>query len=499
MKKNQLESKGRYFQEALNVLHRPIYDKISNEYLRDGDEILNLGSGLNFNFEKVIKGEKRVNVTSVDILKPPTVPNFVDKFICKSVDEPFHLKKKYDLITFFELIEHIDHTDILIKNCYDHLKDKGLLIFSFPNLASFLCRFELLFGYQPHVLEVSNVDSNFGGGLIAGLSNTGAVVAHHIRGFTYKAMIEFLKYHKFEIVKTFTTRYKLFNLFPSLATEIIVVCKKQKLKKVTKSKNTLSLKNSQTIKTDYKNFYENYYNNKYSRKLSEAIGEIIKKFAKLKDTRDITLLDSGCGSGFFSDYILNNVISCSKVIGVDIQDWVNNELKKNSNFKFILTDAVKLDLPPESVDIVLSVDVIEHVKNDKKYLDEIARVLKKDGILIVITPNFDRINSIILGGFISDYRHFPKITSVDRVEDKIIKEIHLREYSVDEMSKLLLEIFGNYFQIPFFVGVKLPYFGFRGSYNLKLNSLFGVNKFVDHLFFVCSKDSLLSEQMRQGY
>ena len=76
-------------------------------------------------------------------------PSYIDKFLVKSIEDECYFEKKFDVITFFEVIEHIDKTDILLKNCFNNLKDDGFLIFSFPNLASIYSRIELMLGLQP--------------------------------------------------------------------------------------------------------------------------------------------------------------------------------------------------------------------------------------------------------------------------------------------------------------------------------------------------------------
>jgi len=47
----------------------------------------------------------------------------------------------------------------------------------------------------------------------------------------------------------------------------------------------------------------------------------------------------------------------------------------------------------ESFDIVLLVEVIEHLENHRAAMDEVARVLKPGGVLILTTPNIMRLNS----------------------------------------------------------------------------------------------------------
>lgn len=198
-------------------------------FIKKNASVLNLGCGINFNFEKALKKEKNVNITSVDIIPQVFKPDFVDRFILQSVENEFRLDKKFDVVAFFELIEHIDKTDVLFKNCFNNLKDDGNLIFSFPNLSSIYARVELLLGYQPHILEVSNEYGNFGTGIFGKINNKPGGSIHHIRGITYKAMIGMVNYHGFKVIKKIGFDYrfgKLFYFFSSIAPINIFICKK---------------------------------------------------------------------------------------------------------------------------------------------------------------------------------------------------------------------------------------------------------------------------------
>jgi ubiquinone/menaquinone biosynthesis C-methylase UbiE len=53
----------------------------------------------------------------------------------------------------------------------------------------------------------------------------------------------------------------------------------------------------------------------------------------------------------------------------------------------MVADAVNLPFPDQSFDAVVSFEVIEHVLDYHKYLSEVFRVLKRDGIFILSTPN----------------------------------------------------------------------------------------------------------------
>lgn len=214
-------------QGADNIISREFY-RLVLSWVKDGDNILNLECGLNFNFEKIISEKRKVSFTSIDIL-PAKKPPFIKEFIIQNVEEPFLLGEKFDLVTFFELIEHLDKTDILLKNCFNNLKKGGLLIFSFPNLASLYTRIELFFGFQPHILEVSNQRANFGTGFFGKINNLQDEPIHHLRGITQKAMKELVCFHGFRIEKIIGYEYRLGKIpsfLSSLASVNIFICKR---------------------------------------------------------------------------------------------------------------------------------------------------------------------------------------------------------------------------------------------------------------------------------
>lgn len=210
----------------------PEFYKLAFPFIKDNDLVLNLGCGLKFVFEENLSKERSVTITSVDLLRISEKPPFIKELIKQSVEDEFLLEKQFDVVTFFELIEHIDKTDILLKNCYKNLKDDGLLIFSLPNLASIYSRIELLLGYQPHLLEVSNEVANFGSGIFGKLNNFKNEPLHHIRGITRRAMKELVEYNRFKVLKIIGYDHhrfkKFFRCFPQIATSNIFICKKQK-------------------------------------------------------------------------------------------------------------------------------------------------------------------------------------------------------------------------------------------------------------------------------
>ena len=98
------------------------------------------------------------------------------------------------------------------------------------------------------------------------------------------------------------------------------------------------------------------------------------------------LLEIGCGEGRGVEILMPLV---DEYLGLDkIQEVIDTLKKKYPHAKF--RQAV---IPPfseiedDSFDSIVSFQVIEHIKNDHLFLEEIFRVLKPGGTAIISTPN----------------------------------------------------------------------------------------------------------------
>jgi len=101
------------------------------------------------------------------------------------------------------------------------------------------------------------------------------------------------------------------------------------------------------------------------------------------------VLDIGCGEGTALFYLYENYGITG--IGIDITDSLIKKNQKKAvdypGLRFELGEQKNLDFPSNEFDIVLSWGVVEHIKEYIYALSEARRVLKKDGILILIQPN----------------------------------------------------------------------------------------------------------------
>lgn len=99
------------------------------------------------------------------------------------------------------------------------------------------------------------------------------------------------------------------------------------------------------------------------------------------------VLDIGCGSGHGSNRLASKF---KKVHGVDISPEAIAYAKKywpEPNIEFSIGDSMDIPFPDSSFDVVVAFEVFEHLSDWRKFLSEIKRVLKPEGVVYVSTPN----------------------------------------------------------------------------------------------------------------
>ncbi|MBP6448309.1 MAG: class I SAM-dependent methyltransferase, partial [Saprospiraceae bacterium] len=99
------------------------------------------------------------------------------------------------------------------------------------------------------------------------------------------------------------------------------------------------------------------------------------------------ILEIGTGSGYGIKIIspkADRYVTIDKFDNEQVQTMV----KTYSNVSFTKMEVPPLNgIPDNSFDFVITFQVIEHIEDDKAFVSEIHRVLKKGGKLIVSTPN----------------------------------------------------------------------------------------------------------------
>jgi len=141
------------------------------------------------------------------------------------------------------------------------------------------------------------------------------------------------------------------------------------------------------------------------------------------------VLDAGAGFGQYSYWILRKFDN-AYITSVDISDShiekaraFFNKTKFKQRILFQQADLTEF-LQPESVDLIISVDVMEHILEDRKVFENFYKSLKSGGILLVSTPSDQG------GSDVHDHDH-------EEGSNSFIDE-HVRDgYGVEEIKEKL--------------------------------------------------------------
>jgi ubiquinone/menaquinone biosynthesis C-methylase UbiE len=112
-------------------------------------------------------------------------------------------------------------------------------------------------------------------------------------------------------------------------------------------------------------------------------------YAKERILDNYNVLEIGSGEGYGA-YRLSKKKGLKKIIAIDVdrESIENAKNKYNSNkVEFKHYDGDRLPFEDNTFDMVISFQVIEHIADDKNYILEAYRVLKKNGLFILTTPN----------------------------------------------------------------------------------------------------------------
>lgn len=104
--------------------------------------------------------------------------------------------------------------------------------------------------------------------------------------------------------------------------------------------------------------------------------------------RGLVTLDAACGSGYGLRILANS--GATRVIGLDASKTAVLLAKKvgiSDTIAVIRGDVMQLPIRSGKIDVVASLETIEHVSRPETCLREIHRVLKEEGYAIVSTPN----------------------------------------------------------------------------------------------------------------
>jgi 2-polyprenyl-3-methyl-5-hydroxy-6-metoxy-1,4-benzoquinol methylase len=99
------------------------------------------------------------------------------------------------------------------------------------------------------------------------------------------------------------------------------------------------------------------------------------------------ILDIACGRGYGTALLAE--AGATQVVGVDISAQAVAEAKRVAGPRVAIQQADGIHLPfrNASIDVVVSLETIEHIQQANLFVGELRRVVASDGLLIISTPN----------------------------------------------------------------------------------------------------------------
>jgi ubiquinone/menaquinone biosynthesis C-methylase UbiE len=137
--------------------------------------------------------------------------------------------------------------------------------------------------------------------------------------------------------------------------------------------------------------------------------------------RGLAVLDAACGEGYGSHILAQ---SAREVVGIDIAPESVAHARSRytaANLRYVEGSCTALPLPDASIDLVVSFETIEHLREQQKMLAEFRRVLAPGGVLVISSPNQPVYSD---GG-------------------KNTNAFHVRELTRDELAALLTPLFAQ--------------------------------------------------------
>jgi 2-polyprenyl-3-methyl-5-hydroxy-6-metoxy-1,4-benzoquinol methylase len=117
---------------------------------------------------------------------------------------------------------------------------------------------------------------------------------------------------------------------------------------------------------------------------SQRQAEVVEATVAGLQRNDLSIIDVGCGTG----WMCKRLARYGQVTGTDFVDsTLEGARKRLPMVQFITGDIFQLDLPLQSFDVAVSLEVLSHVADQLAFVARLAALLKPGGTLILATQN----------------------------------------------------------------------------------------------------------------
>ncbi len=168
----------------------------------------------------------------------------------------------------------------------------------------------------------------------------------------------------------------------------------------------------------------------------------------LPNDKSLKALDIGSGYGFFSAAALKQGF---EVAAINPSIWENDVFEAMNGFRPVESTFEESDFnsQSEAFDLVILSQVLEHIYDPAIFLNQIHKLLKKNGVLAIAVPNFNSIRVRLLGTRDNSCLWCPE---------------HVSYFTINSLSLLLNKV--NFSVINYHNISRMPYFAISDLLNL---------------------------------
>lgn len=124
-----------------------------------------------------------------------------------------------------------------------------------------------------------------------------------------------------------------------------------------------------------------------AKQIQRIIEDYVKNYLTEKSLNEFEVLDIGCSAGIITHYLSKRF---KHVIGIDIDAHAIDIAKRHyqgGNIQYLVTDIDQAGFGRQCFDLIICNSVLEHVPDQRKFIDSIDALLKRGGICFVSVPN----------------------------------------------------------------------------------------------------------------
>ena len=186
------------------------------------------------------------------------------------------------------------------------------------------------------------------------------------------------------------------------------------------------------IQREYNPAHPNYERWQKAREISDERARFVESVLSTElNVEGLHILDIGAGEGGTSRILSKKNL----VVSLEIKSERIKKISGADSLYPIIADSLRLPFKPANFNLIILQDVIEHLDNNKEFVNDLVYLLKENGVIYISTPNRYSFFNII-----SDPHWgmpFLSLFNRDQIKKYFLKNFRKTDYQRDDTAELL--------------------------------------------------------------